>query len=251
MDRLYEDPDLARFYDIDNGWHAGPAACLERAKGHASFLDLGCGTGALAAAVAKEGIPHVVGVDPAKAMLDIARARPGGDDVRWVEGDARAVRLGSRFDLIVLTGHVFQVFLTDGDRLAVLRTIASHLTPQGHFIFDSRNPLTREWQEWTPDLSRRVFTDPHLGEVLSWNDVTYDEEAAVAHYETFYELSGTKRVFAARSSIAFPPQEQLADLIGKAGLEVLEWFGDWAGTAHRHESPEIIPFGRLSGAAGG
>jgi len=44
-------------------------------------------------------------------------------------------RLGRRFDLVVLTGHAFQVFLTDDDQRAVLSTIAEHLAPRRSIHF--------------------------------------------------------------------------------------------------------------------
>jgi len=49
--------------------------------GDATLVDLGCGTGLLAAAAASEA-GRVVGVDPSPAMLELARAR--SDDVEWV-----------------------------------------------------------------------------------------------------------------------------------------------------------------------
>ncbi len=62
-------------------------AALELLRRHglgpgATLVDLGCGTGLLAAAAAAEA-GHVVGVDPSPAMLDLAR--PRSDAVEWVE----------------------------------------------------------------------------------------------------------------------------------------------------------------------
>ena len=138
QDRLYQEPELAQFYDLDNQWDLDLDYCLQLASDSSSFLDLGCGTGQLAARLA-EG-RTVVGVDPAEAMLDIARRRPGGQSVTWVQSDAQSVRLGRQFDLVLLTGHAFQVFLTKKDQLAVLSTIAEHLAPGGRVIFFKRNP---------------------------------------------------------------------------------------------------------------
>jgi ubiquinone/menaquinone biosynthesis C-methylase UbiE len=95
-DALFEDPALVQFYDLENGWMDDTRFCLALASGKASVLDLGCGTGLLAAALG-EG-REVFGVDPAAAMLDVARRRAGGQRVTWVEADARTVRLGRRFD---------------------------------------------------------------------------------------------------------------------------------------------------------
>ncbi|MCB1435289.1 MAG: class I SAM-dependent methyltransferase, partial [Alphaproteobacteria bacterium] len=110
---LYNDPSLVQFYDLDNGWYDDTRFCLGMARDGQRVLDLGCGTGLLAAALAERC--RVTGVDPAAAMLDVARQRAGGDRVTWVEGDARTIRLGEVFDFVVMTGHAFQVFLTDAD----------------------------------------------------------------------------------------------------------------------------------------
>ena len=177
-------------------------------------------------------------------MLDVARRRPGGDKVHWVEADARTVRLGRTFDLIVLTGHAFQVFLTQEDRLAVLRTIAAHLAPGGHFLFDTRNPKIEEWREWTPERSQETVQHPRFGTVKSWNDVRMDA-VDVATYWTYYEIAATGQLLTAKSKIAFPSQEEVASAIETAGLAVETWFGDWQGGACTPTAREIIPFGRL------
>ncbi len=242
-DALYHDPRLADFYDIDNGWYDDTRTCLKLSEGAATVLDLGCGTGLLASAIAQGGA-KVTGVDPAPAMLDIARQRDGGDRVTWVEGDGRSVRLGRRFDLIVMTGHAFQCLLTDADQLALLKTIAAHLTPTGRFIFDSRNPKGREWLDWNPKASHRFVEHPEHGKVRSWNDYAYDEPTGVVTYGTYYRL-GNGDLLAAKSQIRFSPQESLARLIDEAGLTVHRWIGDWQSGDYAPGSKEIIPLGRL------
>jgi len=62
-DALYRDPDLAQFYDAANRWSADFDYCSALAAVAARVLDLGCGTGELAAALAQTRT--VTGVDPA------------------------------------------------------------------------------------------------------------------------------------------------------------------------------------------
>jgi ubiquinone/menaquinone biosynthesis C-methylase UbiE len=186
-DPLFRDPDFASFYDLENGDEADSgrgdfAFCRALASEAGSILDLGCGTGELAVTLAAGR--SVVGADPAAAMLDVARHRPGGGMVEWVEADARSLSLDIRFDLILLTGHAFQVFLTDKDVAAVLATIARHLAPDGRFIFDSRNPGREEWRTWTPEASARVVTHPVFGDAKAWNDVAFDAAPEMATSRT-------------------------------------------------------------------
>lgn len=248
-DRLYDDPALAQFYDFDNHWGVDDDYCLTLARQAGSVLDLGCGTGRLACGIARDTGAQVTGVDPAGAMLAIAAAKPGGDRVRWICADARDLMLGDRFDLVVLTGHAFQVFLDEAARADLLSCIARHLTPTGRFIFDSRNPAAREWQDWTPNATLTRREHPALGPVDSWNDVDWYEAAAIATYQTHYRIVQTGKLCSASSKIAFPSQSSLKDACATAGLLVDRWLGDWSGAAYDATSPEIIPFGRRAATA--
>jgi len=242
-DRLYGDAELVQFYDLENGWSSDNDYCVRIAQQARSVLDLGCGTGRLAA-VLGDG-RNVTGVDPATAMLDVARRRSGAEKVDWIEGDARDIRLDRQFDLVLLTGHAFQVFLTPGDQQAVLQTIAYHLSPNGRFIFDTRNPAREEWLDWTPKESGRLLEHPGLGTVKAWNDVVHDATTGIVTYETHYDVIGSGQVFSAASKIAFPAKEVLAEMLDGAGLLVEEWLGDWQGNPYDAASKEIIPLGRL------
>jgi len=242
-ERLYHDADLVRFYDLENRWADDFDFCSQLAEGATSVLDLGCGTGLLAASLAVGGQRRVFGVDPAAAMLDIARCRPGGCDVQWVEADARSLQLNGRFDLVLLTGHAFQVFLTRKDRAAVLRTIVRHLAPGGRFVFDTRNPAVAAWKAWTPARSQRRLNDPVFGPVTAWNDAS--GRHGIVSYETHYRIERDARIYSARARIAFPDREELALLLEEASLAVETWYGDWAGRPFAPAAPEIIPVGTL------
>lgn len=243
-DPFYEDPQFAQFYDCNFGSdRADFAFCRHLATNAASVLDLGCGTGTLLAELSTG--QEAWGVDPAGAMLEIARQRPGGDRVTWIEADARTVGLDRRFDLILLTGHAFQVFLTRDDQAAVLQTIARHLSPDGRFVFDTRNPLAKAWANWTPEKSRERIDHPQHGSVTVWNDVAEDPATGIVTYETHYRIISTGKTLSAVSRIAFPAQAAVQDLIDAAGLLVENWYGDWQGNPLRGDSPDIIPVGRL------
>jgi hypothetical protein len=65
---------------------------------------------------------HVIGVDPAPAMLVVARRQPVADRVHWVDGDASV--LGSpEADLVIMSSNVAQVFLNEAEWAATLRVI--------------------------------------------------------------------------------------------------------------------------------
>lgn len=242
-DPLYRDPALAEFYDAANRWGPDFDYCMALAQGARSVLDLGCGTGELTAALADGR--SVTGADPAGAMLDIGRKRPGGALVDWVEADARSMRLGRRFDLVLLTGHAFQVFLTDADQRAALATIAAHLEPTGRFIFDSRNPGFRDPNKLT-HKSSRLLDHPEHGEIDAWNSSAYDPASGILSYENGYRVTATNRAVSASAQILYTSREKLEAMIGDAGLTVERWLGDWDGSDYHEKAREIIPLGRLA-----
>ncbi len=241
---LFTDPDLAQFYDLAHRQRVDFDYCIELAADAKSVLDVGCGTGELIAALA-EG-REVVGVDPAGAMLDIARKRQNGAQARWVEADARNVRLEQRFDLIVLTGHAFQVFLTSQDQLAIFKTIAGHLKPSGRFILDSRNPSFSAPKSRENKTNSHIFTYPELGEIQMWNQSNYDEATRILTYQNGYDVLQTGQSFSQRAQILYTPKKELAAMIAEAGLVVDEWLGDWDGSSFHNGAREIIPIGRLA-----
>lgn len=136
-DLHYEHPALAALYDLDSGWSIDRDFYLGLASGRQKrILDLGCGTGLLCDAYASLG-HQVTGVDPANAMLDVASTKPYGSHVEWIASTAQSFRSEKRFDLIIMTGNAFQVFIEDQDILARPFVFISHQTallPSKHAI---------------------------------------------------------------------------------------------------------------------
>lgn len=176
-DAIFSDRRLAPLYDVfehprdDLPLYLGIAGELNVHR----VLDVGCGTGELAVALAAAGC-EVVGVDPAEASVEIARGKNA--DVTWFVGDAAAAHLSSlsqpdwfRADLAVMTGNAAQVFVTDDDWHSTLTVLRAMLRPGGHLVFETRRPEARAWQRWAaaPDVTREI---PGLGAVTQATTVT-------------------------------------------------------------------------------
>ncbi|MCW2606661.1 MAG: SAM-dependent methyltransferase [Frankiales bacterium] len=95
----------------------------------ATVLDAGCGTGRVAAELARRRYA-VVGVDSDPSMLEVAYGLPG---VEWLEGDLATLALDDRFDVVVAAGNVV-VFLEPGTEGEVVRRMAAHLVPGGLLV---------------------------------------------------------------------------------------------------------------------
>lgn len=97
-----------------------------------SVLDVGCGSGQYATALAARGAGEVVGLDFAKNMLHIARdtARRAGvtDTCRFITGDFLTYPFDRRFDYVIAIGFLDYI----GEPLPFLRR--ARAVTKGEFI---------------------------------------------------------------------------------------------------------------------
>jgi SAM-dependent methyltransferase len=111
-------------------------------------LELGVGTGRVALALAKAGV-EVLGIEPVAAMLEHARrkadALPGAAQTKLQlrKGDARRLRLGRKFGLVIAPFNVFMHLYTQRDVEQTLASVRAHLAPRGRLVFDVSMPDLR------------------------------------------------------------------------------------------------------------
>jgi SAM-dependent methyltransferase len=148
-DAEFNDVRLARLYETLCPWGRSDQFFLDVANEipNSRVLDLGCGTGQITLALARAG-HQVTGIDPAAASLALARAKPGAEQVVWIEGTS-ADAPADAFDLALMTNHVAQFMTDDGAWLEVLADVYRALAPGGRLVFDSRDPVAQEWEKWT------------------------------------------------------------------------------------------------------
>lgn len=191
-DPLFAAPRLAEIYDVLEGERDDLHHYLALAAelGARSVLDVGCGTGTFACLLADRGI-EVVGVDPASASLDIARAKPGAQRVLWVQGDVTSLP-ELQVDLATMTGNTSQVFLTDEEWTATLRGIYAALRPGGHLVFEVRDPARKAWLDWNREATYVSREIPGVGGVETWYDATEVNGEYVSYRRTYvFAADGT------------------------------------------------------------
>ncbi|OJF90482.1 class I SAM-dependent methyltransferase [Pararhizobium antarcticum] len=220
-DLHYEEPLLADLYDLDSGWSIDRDFYLSLAgKPPQRILDLGCGTGLLCHAYA--GLGHAVtGVDPAKAMLDVARRKPNGERIEWIRSDAQSFRSAERFDLIIMTGNAFQVFLEDRDILATFATMRDHLAENGRIAFESRNPAL----DWPSRWNRDADLDAGGCIIRQSRRVLAMTDKRIA-FDTIYALGD--RTLVSSSALLFLSRDEIEARLTASGLQVEAVYGDWA-----------------------
>ncbi len=138
----------ARYYDLlyrDKDYPAEAryisSHIFARTPKASSILELGCGTGAHAEHLARMGYT-VHGVDLSESMLIRAEARKAAlpPDVAarlsFSIGDARTVRTGETYDVVISLFHVMSYQATNVDLSDAFETAAIHLSAGGLFLFD-------------------------------------------------------------------------------------------------------------------
>jgi SAM-dependent methyltransferase len=215
-DRIFEDPRLAELYDPldpDRSDLDAYAAIVEE-LGAGSVLDVGCGTGTFACMLAERGL-EVVGVDPARASLAIARAKPHAGGVRWIHGNATMLP-PLHVDLAVMTGNVAQVFLTEEAFRATLLGIHAALGPAGHLVFETRDPARKAWQQWNRGQSWVRTELPGIGMIETWSDLL-DVAGPLVTFRGTYVFRSGETVMTSESTLRFWERNEIEHILTSCG----------------------------------
>jgi len=216
-DAIFEDRRLAEIYDPldpDRSDLDAYAAIVEEFDAR-SVLDIGCGTGTFACLIASRGI-EVTGLDPAGASLDVARAKPGADRVRWVQGEAASLP-PLQVDLVTMTANVAQVFLTDQEWDSVLRRAYAALRPGGRLVFETRDPARQAWLEWNRGSSQARTDIPGMGTVRTWVEVT-DIRGELVSFRSVVVFEADGSVLTSDSTLRFRHRDEIVDSLVSAGF---------------------------------
>ena len=207
---------------------ADVAFYVDRSVGHGPVLELGCGTGRVALALARAGV-EVVGVDASASLLERAeRTRKRApaevrDRVRFVGGDVREVRLGAKFPLVIAPFNVWMHLYSDDDLARGFATARAHLRRGGRFIFDVRVPDAGELAR-DPSRVYKAGSVQVAGERLPYAEAFQYDPVSQVQLVTMWV--GDHAVPLTHRQL-FP-----AELVGRvhaAGLRVVQRFGDFAG----------------------
>jgi SAM-dependent methyltransferase len=230
--------DPAAWYDVLNPWGPSDDFYLDLVMAADRVLDVGCGTGSLLHRAREAGhTGRLCGLDPDPAMLARARSRT---DVEWVLADAASATWDREFDLAVMTGHAFQVLVTDDELRKSLRAIRGALTEGGRFAFETRHPQARAWEDWIGSFTKR----------------NADGDAVQVSYEVLDVIDDVVRLSETLSGewwhvpqtevgeLRFLSPETLKAFVDDAGFTITDQFGDWHRGPLTHSSEEIITIAR-------
>jgi SAM-dependent methyltransferase len=240
VDALFAEPYLASLYDRLCANRRDEDYYLNLIASAARVLDVGCGTGALLHQARQAGHRgRLCGLDPAEAMLVQARRHP---DIEWILGTLPETHFDGEFDLVIMTGHAFQVLLGDDDVRQFLAATHRALDNGGHFAFEIRNPRIRDWERWSPDEVTEIRDDAGRA-VRVWLELEQVDGEFVTMTENF-AVEGRDAPIVSRSTLRFLPAEELDHFLTAAGFVIDERYGDWDRSLMTPTSREIITVAR-------
>ncbi|MGW3345603.1 class I SAM-dependent methyltransferase [Nonomuraea rubra] len=220
-DAIFEHPRLAAVYDpldpdrSDLDAYAAIAAEL----GARTVLDVGCGTGTFALLLAGRGL-DVTGVDPAEASLDVARAKPGSERVRWIHGYATDVPPLAA-DLATITGNAAQAIVEPDDWQATLAAVHAALRPGGHLVFETRDPARKAWLGWNREQTHQSVDIPGVGTVEQWHDVL-DVSGPLVTFRSTLVFASDGEVLTSHSTLRFRERAEVEADLAACGYVVRE-----------------------------
>lgn len=205
------------------------------------ILDVGCGTGRVAAALAADG-HEVVGVDLSAPMLRLAERRratlspDAADRLSFRRADLRTLDLGRDFALIVTPARVFQFMLTSAAQREALAALRKHLRPTGRLVldlFDPRLDLVLPSAGVTGRGGELVH--PTTGNRVTWEVTGRRPDPArqlIVEDWTFNEIdaSGTVlRTVIEQLTLRWSLRSEMRLLFDLGGFEVIADHGDFRG----------------------
>ncbi|MER1956742.1 MAG: class I SAM-dependent methyltransferase [Solibacillus sp.] len=215
-------------YDQVNGWGKDDEFFLELLKKSnvKTIADLGCGTGRLTTHFAQAGY-QITAIDPNEEAIEYARNKACPGEVMWIVGDSTNLQ-SNAFEAIVMTANVAQVFLTEDSWINVVNDVYRALKPGGHFIFDTRNPLAKVWEQWEKDMTPDHAIDLVNGEPL---EIWTQYEGFVDDVFTFFEMVKKARtgevIIHEKMQLKFRTQETIYQSLKNAGFSQIQVYGDW------------------------
>ncbi|MCL2404927.1 MAG: class I SAM-dependent methyltransferase [Defluviitaleaceae bacterium] len=220
------------------------------------ILELGCGTGRVALALAKDGF-NVTGLDLSSQMLDIFRDKLAKEtaaqpkltkQVQIIHGNMADFNIGRKFALITAPFRAFQAITAESDIQSTLACIHRHLTDDGIFIINvfnpNKDPLHEDWCREEIFIGEIVCNETGINiaryecreRIDPINQIIYPYLA----YTVTYPSGKTERLVEPLQ-MKYYYSRQLRAVMEKAGYEIVDEFSWYDKTGNIDEPAQLQP----------
>ena len=189
-------------------------AAVLGARPGAHLLDVPCGNGRLAFALAGRGC-RMTGVDLAQAYIAEARAGSAAEEMEWLHGDMRELPWTDRFDGAFCFGNSFAYFDREGTR-DFLAAVGRALKPGARFALDTALAAESllpglEERSWAPAGEMMVLVERHY-------------EIAESRLDTEYTIIHNGRSERRQAKYWIYTVAEIVRMLGESGLEAISLF---------------------------
>lgn len=246
---------LARFYDLeyrgygeDLDFYIQYAKHLDARK-RLPVLDLGCGTGRIALALAEAGF-KVVGVDGSEGMLAICRERAEerglSGRLQLVHGDMRSLGglKGGPFNMALCALNTFAYLASTQEQQSMLRPLHALLVQHGIVIIDLTPPLPHLLPPQDGELVYQGSFPDGKGTVVHKLVSGVAHPATQSHDVTiFYDVESPDGALSRTTqnlSLRWSGRYEMELLLHAAGYKVEKVYGDYGLGEYADTSERII-----------
>jgi SAM-dependent methyltransferase len=249
---------LVRYYDAETADYSIdlPAYAMLAKRFGEPLLDVGCGTGRVAFAFARQGI-SVTGIDTSQPMLEQAQVRAERESIRptqvqWRQADVTELALDEQFGLAIFAYNGFMHLLEQDRQVAALKRLAVHLKDGGGLAIDIANPVEMFRVEDTPGLVlERLFTDPKTGQtVMQQSLASVNRATQVMSLTWIYDRigpDGTVSRDLIPLRLRYTMASEIRLLLSQTGFSDIELCGDYDFSPYEEDSPRLFVIATRAG----
>lgn len=194
---------------------------LSKRTGSTHALDLACGPGRHAAALALRGI-QVTAVDLSSTLLEHGRRAAEeanvASSIRFVRSDMRTIDFREEFDLVVQLFTSFGYFDSVADDMLVLERVREALRPGGFYALDLINE--QHLRKSLVEESIRSVGGVRLLEQREILGDRIEKKITIPDGDSVIEFVESVRLF---------PPEKIDEMLREAGMTPTFWYGDYHG----------------------
>jgi SAM-dependent methyltransferase len=222
---MLDDPGLfgrqwAASYDGPD--NPDPAPAVDFLAGLAAggrVLELAIGSGRVALPIAERGVA-VDGIEASQEMVDLLRAKPGGDAIPVVIGDMADVGVTGPYTLVFLVFNTLFNLTGAGRQEECFRNVARVLAPGGAFVIETFVPDPTDF-----DRDEQIHVRSVTETSVTIRVHRYDREAQTFLRQTITFENGGVQLKPFGMHYRWP--EQIDELATAAGLHLESRYADW------------------------
>jgi SAM-dependent methyltransferase len=221
---------IAEFYDCEHGDFEDDIHFYQQAVPEGEVLEVGVGTGRVAAALAARG-RRVHGLDPSESMLRRAREQHvSRGSLRLERGSLPDLPDKHLYDAVILSLNTLWHVTDMAAQVQSLRAAGLALQPGGLLLVDLTNPLAMADRGAQGEVRER-FRGPCGTSLLIAQSAAWDDQAEqTLRLELSYDClaaDGSVTRTAASLLLRYLYRSELELMLQLAGLEVRQVFGSY------------------------